>query len=350
MVFRHGGSGSRWRRRAERGERGSGGGVQPRGFRPSRARAWSGVATVAPSNSVICTARSTSCAVGRLDALAEVEVVLQADPHVAAEQDRLGDPRHLHPAEREARPLGALGQHVDHRLEDARVGRRAPRDAHAQLEDGRVVQQPLGQQLLGEPQLTGVEDLQLGPYAQLLDALGARPQHVGGGDVEVGAVAEVEGAAVQGADVGQQFLDVRAAARGRSTRSVPGSAVSGSSGSMTRSPPMPAVRLMTTSVPVSLIRSTTSRYSRGSREGSPVSGSRTWMCTTAAPASAASTADAAICSGVTGTCGLRRTVSPAPVSAQVMMTSWFTGVPSVRGSSGLGAWLGARARYEGGSG
>src|SRR5690606_28370661 len=47
---------------------------------------------------------------------------------------------------------------------------------------------------------------------------------------------------------------------------------------------------------------------------------RTWMCTTAAPALAAATASAAICSGVTGTCSLLPTVSPAPVSAQVMMT------------------------------
>jgi hypothetical protein len=49
------------------------------------------------------------------------------------------------------------------------------------------------------------------------------------------------------------------------------------------------------------------------------------MCTTAAPAFAASIALAAIWAGVTGTCGLRPTLSPAPVSAQVTMTSWFTG-------------------------
>ncbi len=48
------------------------------------------------------------------------------------------------------------------------------------------------------------------------------------------------------------------------------------------------------------------------------------MCTIAAPARAASTADSAICAGVTGTCGLLPVVSPAPVTAQVMKTSQFT--------------------------
>ena len=40
----------------------------------------------------------------------------------------------------------------------------------------------------------------------------------------------------------------------------------------------------------------------------------------AAPARAASMPDSAICCGVTGTCSDLPTVSPAPVSAHVMMT------------------------------
>src|SRR2546429_2911570 len=56
---------------------------------------------------------------------------------------------------------------------------------------------------------------------------------------------------------------------------------------------------------------------------SPVSGSRTWMCTIAAPARAASMAAAAICSGVIGQCGLLVTRVSSPVMAQVMMTSEF---------------------------
>ncbi len=84
---------------------------------------------------------------------------------------------------------------------------------------------------------------------------------------------------------------------------------------------MPAVRLITTSVPEARMRSTTSRKSFGSRAPLPVAGSRTWMCATAAPAFAASIAAAAISAGVTGTLSERPAVSPAPVTAQVMKTS-----------------------------
>src|SRR3954454_24513622 len=43
----------------------------------------------------------------------------------------------------------------------------------------------------------------------------------------------------------------------------------------------------------------------------------------AAPARAASRAESAICRGVTGIAGCLPTVSPAPVMAQEMITSWF---------------------------
>lgn len=52
--------------------------------------------------------------------------------------------------------------------------------------------------------------------------------------------------------------------------------------------------------------------------GAPVSGSRTWMWTTAAPAAAASRADWAMACGLTGTAGFFRGVSKEPVRAQVM--------------------------------
>src|SRR5262245_28393793 len=54
--------------------------------------------------------------------------------------------------------------------------------------------------------------------------------------------------------------------------------------------------------------------------GRVVCGSRTWMCTMAAPALAASIADVAICCGVTGTAGLRAGVSAEPVTAQEIIT------------------------------
>jgi hypothetical protein len=46
----------------------------------------------------------------------------------------------------------------------------------------------------------------------------------------------------------------------------------------------------------------------------------------AAPARAASTAEAAICSGVIGQCGLLVTLVSSPVMAQVMMTSEFMAI------------------------
>src|SRR5712692_2584887 len=54
--------------------------------------------------------------------------------------------------------------------------------------------------------------------------------------------------------------------------------------------------------------------------GRVVSGLRTWICTIAAPALAASSADCAICAGVTGTAGLRPGVSADPVTAHEIMT------------------------------
>src|SRR5215831_20377768 len=54
--------------------------------------------------------------------------------------------------------------------------------------------------------------------------------------------------------------------------------------------------------------------------GRVVRGSRTWMCTMAAPALAASIADSAICCGVTGTAGFFPGVSADPVTAHDIIT------------------------------
>ena len=54
----------------------------------------------------------------------------------------------------------------------------------------------------------------------------------------------------------------------------------------------------------------------------------------AAPARAASIEAFAISSGVTGTLGCLPTVSPAPVTAQVMNTSWFMIEPASHGIAG----------------
>src|SRR6185436_3775587 len=68
-------------------------------------------------------------------------------------------------------------------------------------------------------------------------------------------------------------------------------------------------------------------YNAPSMLGSVVFGSRTWIWTIAAPALAASTAEAAICSGVTGTAGFFPAESAAPVSAHEIMTLRCTAAP-----------------------
>src|SRR5882762_5972918 len=64
--------------------------------------------------------------------------------------------------------------------------------------------------------------------------------------------------------------------------------------------------------------------------GNAVFGSRTWICTMAAPALAASIAEAAICAGVTGTAGFFPTESADPVTAQDIITLRCMGVLSRR--------------------
>src|SRR5258706_15114684 len=53
-------------------------------------------------------------------------------------------------------------------------------------------------------------------------------------------------------------------------------------------------------------------------DGRPVAGSRTWMCTAAAPASAAARHSLAMCSGLMGRCGVWSGLVMLPVTAQVM--------------------------------
>src|SRR4029078_4803236 len=68
--------------------------------------------------------------------------------------------------------------------------------------------------------------------------------------------------------------------------------------------------------------------------GLVVLGSRTWICTIAAPALASSRQELAICSGVTGTAGFLPGVSAEPVTAQEIIT--FRAMPSSLGSRLVG--------------
>jgi len=54
------------------------------------------------------------------------------------------------------------GRELTHGQQMADVRRNAPGDAHAQLDEGRRIEQPLLDHLLDEPQVAGVEHLQSG--------------------------------------------------------------------------------------------------------------------------------------------------------------------------------------------
>ncbi|EAU48416.1 hypothetical protein R2601_02548 [Salipiger bermudensis HTCC2601] len=147
--------------------------------------------------------------VGRHHAALEIEVVLKPHAHVATRKRRGGNIGHLVSAKAEGRPGPAFGDVVHHRHEGVHVARRAPRDAHAELHQRRIVEHAFLHQLLGEPQVAGVESLDLGLHAKLGHHPAHGAQHLGGVGHHVGAVTEVHRAAVEGADLGQTVADMR---------------------------------------------------------------------------------------------------------------------------------------------
>ena len=118
-------------------------------------------------------------AVGREDSLGEVEVVLEPDPHVGADHWRKCRVRQLEAADGEHRVHRTGRQVVDHCLQRGHVVWRAVGDAHAELHHARVVDQAFLDDLVEQDQVTGVEHLDLGLDAELLDALGHRAEHPG---------------------------------------------------------------------------------------------------------------------------------------------------------------------------
>ena len=147
--------------------------------------------------------------VGRLDALGQVEVVLQPDPHVAAEQDRLGHPRHLHRAERERRPHGVLRELLrpSPPASPGRPGAPYGMPMQSWYIAGASIR-PSSTRVLANHRWP-VSKISISTAdAELLDLLGALAEHVRGADVDQAALAEVEAAAVERADVGEQLLDV----------------------------------------------------------------------------------------------------------------------------------------------
>src|SRR6476620_5306542 len=92
-------------------------------------------------------------AIGGIDALFEVEVVLKPHPDMAAQNDRLRHHGKLVAADAEGRPdsiPGQLAYLIGHCL---RVARRSPGNAEAQLEERRIVDESFRQQLLCKPQI-----------------------------------------------------------------------------------------------------------------------------------------------------------------------------------------------------
>ncbi|MET4359272.1 hypothetical protein ABIC08_009249 [Bradyrhizobium sp. RT9b] len=215
------------------------------------------------------------------------------------------------------------------------IARRTIRNPHAELDQHWIFNQPLLDQLVHQNKLTGIEHLQFRADAELPHAYGHGAQYPGGIDHHVFIPrSEAHRPAIQCADLGTQLLHVHQPLQRAPTKSVEGFIGKGEfTPPSTSSPPILAVRLITGFRCELRMRDTTCRYSAGSREPCRVARSRTWMCTTAAPALAASIAESAICSGVTGTCGLRSTPLPPPVTAHVMNTSEIISAsPLARGS------------------
>ena len=107
----------------------------------------------------------------------EVEVVLEPDADVAAHERRLRHIGQLHPADRERREHAAGRELGDERHQRLRIVGRAVRDAHAELDHRRVVDQAVADQLVDHDQVPAVEHLELRPHAERLDAFGHRAQH-----------------------------------------------------------------------------------------------------------------------------------------------------------------------------
>src|SRR3954447_20602545 len=99
----------------------------------------------------------------------EVQVVLEADARVAADERGERDVRQLHAADREGGEDRVLRQPADERQQRRRVVRGPVRDAHAELDQRRVVDQSLTDQVGDHHEVAGVEDLELGAHAELAD-------------------------------------------------------------------------------------------------------------------------------------------------------------------------------------
>ena len=178
--------------------------------------------------SMILAALSTSAALlGVSLPLLQIEIVLQPDPHVSAEQHGLRRNRELVQRNAECEPDAVGRQQVAHVGDRLRGGRLAPGNPEADLEQaGRLDVSGLDQPL-GEQEVTGLEHFELRRDAGVADC--HRHCLEVGRRVDEDLAAHVHAAHVEAADFGPE-LDHMAHALGRQCASVlPGPGLSGSS-------------------------------------------------------------------------------------------------------------------------
>ena len=220
-------------------------------------RTSSGRASARPCSSTIVTARSTSCAVRGELALAEPEIVLEPDADIAAGehgQRRIGQ---LVAADREGRKRPACRQVVDHRHEACRGRPARPRECPCRAAPAPGPRSgPARPAIWRAPDGRCRKSRSRGARRAPVICRGHRPQHGGRVGHDVVALAEIHRAAIERADFRQQLGDMRE--RARSRRPCRCRLATGGSGFSTmpsvRSPPMPAVRLITTSMPEARMR------------------------------------------------------------------------------------------------
>ena len=115
----------------------------------------------------------------------------------------------LQAADREGREDRSRGQPVDHRHQRRDVAGRAVGDARAELDQDRVVDQAVADELLDHHEVPRVEDLELRAHAERLHAARHRAQHRRRVRHDVVATrGEVHRAAVERAELGQRLAHV----------------------------------------------------------------------------------------------------------------------------------------------
>ena len=203
---------------------------------------------------------------------------------------------------------------VEHRLG---AGLEAVAHAHHERAERRRGQRPVREQVVQERDVAGVEQLDLGLDPGRGDDPG-HPPHVAR-RVDHDLAAGVHGVEVEGADLGLERRDVLDAALGRQE----GRAGAGDLGVVLRGDEAAAgagreVEDQPRVLGADALDDLAVELER--HRGLARPGSRTWRWTTAAPASAAPSADSAISSGVIGRWGVWSGVVRLPVTAQVTTT------------------------------